>query len=74
MTAAGGIMLEIAVLVILVVGVGCGTALIASEKEAAARTWPVIRSSVVDGQPAEEGAPVAGVEAGSVETEAREAA
>ncbi len=70
----GGNMLEIVVLAILVVGVGCGTVLIANEKEAASRTWPVIRPALESGQPAEEGAPVADVGTGTVEPEEREAA
>ena len=70
----GGTMLELVVLVILVVGVSCGTALVAHEKEAAARTWPVVRPALEGGQPAEEGAPAAGVESGPVEPDVREAA
>ncbi len=51
-------MLEIVVLAILVVGVAGGVALVQSEKEAAARTWPAAGSTASVSAPAEEGAPV----------------
>lgn len=67
-------MLEIVVLAILVVGVACGTALIAGEKEAASWTWPVMRPALAVSEPAEEGAPVTEAETGAGETETRKAA
>ncbi len=51
-------MLEIVVLAILVLAVVGGAALIAAEKEAVSRTWPVPRADVSKSEPAEEGASV----------------
>ncbi len=51
-------MLETAVLAILVLAVVGGAALSAWEKEAASRTWPVPRTDISKGEPAEEGAAV----------------
>ena len=67
-------MFEIIVLAILVLAVVGGTVLNASEKEAASRTWPVIRPEVDVSEPAEEGARVPGAEAGTGEPEVRKAA